>query len=326
MLHVSAWVPFSDTLTPAKTVAELERAGISTAVLMINDFSEERGPTPFKTFDRDKLIEMASACRAAEREVQLCSWVMPHDVFVDGAIAELPSLIEDTGADLLMWDAEEPWTQAKKPDYLSAVRRLAAVFDPFDTGLTAIGSAPVEVTLLAQACSVWVPQCYATTDSRATPGKVVAASLNWWRERYGSPARYWSIGLAAYDQADDVTATMLPPIDDAREAEIWSVCYWTSNAIASRRQVTEFVSGLSSPLPLHPGVFQPVDLASRSSEPEAIVRQIQALLAATGRDPGKLDGLRGPKTRRALEALQRARGLPATGVVDGPTWLELLRP
>jgi len=46
---------------------------------------------------------------------------------------------------------------------------------------------------------------------------------------------------------------------------------------------------------------------------------IQRRLADLGYDAGEVDGLLGPKTRQALRAYQADRGLPATGLPDGPT-------
>ena len=42
-------------------------------------------------------------------------------------------------------------------------------------------------------------------------------------------------------------------------------------------------------------------------------QQLQAALAAAGFDPGLLDGMFGPKTRRAIQAWQEAKGYTATG-------------
>ncbi len=43
------------------------------------------------------------------------------------------------------------------------------------------------------------------------------------------------------------------------------------------------------------------------------IRQIQESLARLGHDPGTLDGLIGPRTRRAIRAFERAKGLPVHG-------------
>jgi hypothetical protein len=324
---VSAWLPYSDTLTPAKTVAELQAAGISTAILMVNDFSTTRGPTPFRTFDTTKLVAMADACREAEIVVWLCSWAMQHKVFVDGALAQLPALMKTTRAEMIMWDAEEPWTQPEGATDPTAAVRLAATFGSASMAVTAIGSAPYPVHSLADVCSVWVPQAYATKDSTARASEVVAYSLRWWRERYGEPSGHWMIGLAGYDQAEDCATTMQPPIDDVLAAELFSVCYWTNNSIAARADVCAFVAGLARALPPHPGIMPLVDIAAMPSPTRVqVVAAIQGLLMSWGIDPGPLDGKPGEKTLAGVQAFQRRKLLAPTGVVDANTWAELLRP
>ena len=335
-MHVSAWLPYSDSLTPEKTVAELKTAGISTAVLMVNDFSTARGPTGFKTFDVAKLGAMASACRSSKIPVWLCSWIMPHDIFVDGAIRQMTALRDATGAELIMWDAEAPWTEAT--GVFSRARsseRLEAAFGSANMGVTAIGSAPIEVKPLAAVCSVWVPQAYATLTTiakgQARPSEVVPYSLRWWRERYGAPSGSWVIGLAGYDQADDPATTMQPPLDDVLAAELGKVCYWTNNSIAARPDVTEFVADLTRPVEpapaSHPGVMPTVDIAALPSSVRVqVVAEIQGLLMAWGISPGPQDGKPGARTLAAVMEFQRSKPLAPTGIVDAATWAELLRP
>jgi peptidoglycan hydrolase-like protein with peptidoglycan-binding domain len=53
------------------------------------------------------------------------------------------------------------------------------------------------------------------------------------------------------------------------------------------------------------------------------VRLAQIVLRDMGMDPGRVDGVYGPDTARAIRAFQERRGLPADGVVDGPTWRAL---
>lgn len=47
------------------------------------------------------------------------------------------------------------------------------------------------------------------------------------------------------------------------------------------------------------------------------IKQIQQALAAAGFDPGPIDGVNGPKTKAAIRAFQKARGLAVDGIV-GP--------
>ena len=333
---VSAWLPYSDSLTPEKTVAEMKTAGISTAVLMCNDFSTARGPTGFKTFDPEKLGAMASACRASKITVWLCSWLMPHDIFVDGAIRQMTSLRDATGAELIMWDAEAPWTEATGTfNRARSSQRLQAAFGAANMGVTAIGSAPVEVQPLADVCSIHVLQAYATLTTiakgQARPSEVVPYSLRWWRERYGEPSAGYVVGLAGYDQADDPATTMQPPIDDVIAAELGKVCYWTNNSMAAEPKVVEFVADLSRPVvpapTSHPGIMPTVDIAALPSPVRVqVVAEIQGLLMAWEISPGPLDGKPGAKTLAAVLEFQRSKLLAPTGIVDALTWAELLRP
>ncbi|MCS6854067.1 MAG: serine protease, partial [Elioraea sp.] len=51
----------------------------------------------------------------------------------------------------------------------------------------------------------------------------------------------------------------------------------------------------------------------------ALLAAVQRSLAALGYDPGPVDGLSGPRTRQALAAFQRDRGLAPSGTLDGAT-------
>jgi peptidoglycan hydrolase-like protein with peptidoglycan-binding domain len=60
-----------------------------------------------------------------------------------------------------------------------------------------------------------------------------------------------------------------------------------------------------------------------SAWPPATVRSLQYLLNARGARL-TVDGQFGAKTKAAVIAFQRSRGLKATGVVTAPTWLKLI--
>ena len=53
--------------------------------------------------------------------------------------------------------------------------------------------------------------------------------------------------------------------------------------------------------------------------PDAQVEAVQRRLTELGYEPGPADGLMGPRTRDAIRALQRDRGLPRSGRIDAAT-------
>jgi hypothetical protein len=56
------------------------------------------------------------------------------------------------------------------------------------------------------------------------------------------------------------------------------------------------------------------------------VAQVQELIEDAGFNPGPIDGILGPRTRRALRRYQASQGLPETGAVDEATRQALLQP
>ena len=63
---------------------------------------------------------------------------------------------------------------------------------------------------------------------------------------------------------------------------------------------------------------------SREAQGSETVRAIQALLEQLGFDPGPADGIDRPATRQAIEAFQRAQGLPVTGEATADLLLQLM--
>lgn len=94
-----------------------------------------------------------------------------------------------------------------------------------------------------------------------------------------------------------------------------------SDGLVRRRAVEAIIWDLPAWLTflLEPGAVEHVPRPLHS------VRALQALLFLAGHDPGRVDGLFGPRTRAALQQLQRAAELPATGSVDAATVAALVR-
>ncbi len=66
-----------------------------------------------------------------------------------------------------------------------------------------------------------------------------------------------------------------------------------------------------------------IDIKPRSDKSKARVKEIQAALKNAGYYNGKVDGIKGRATRRAIRAFQKANGLTADGVVGNKTWESL---
>ncbi len=56
---------------------------------------------------------------------------------------------------------------------------------------------------------------------------------------------------------------------------------------------------------------------------ETDLRQIQSALKNAGFDPGPIDGKMGPKTKKAIKAFQKSKGLVQDGKVGPKMWKEL---
>ena len=55
-----------------------------------------------------------------------------------------------------------------------------------------------------------------------------------------------------------------------------------------------------------------------------LTREIQEALTALGYEPGPIDGIYGPKTKRAIQAFERAMGMTPTGAATTELWRSLL--
>lgn len=86
---------------------------------------------------------------------------------------------------------------------------------------------------------------------------------------------------------------------------------WNGVNVCATREVF-FTTGV-------PGRPGPATSAQAESDIEPGVATVQRALAALGYDPGPPDGVMGPRTREAIAAFQRDRGLTPTGTIDRGT-------
>lgn len=71
------------------------------------------------------------------------------------------------------------------------------------------------------------------------------------------------------------------------------------------------------------GLSSTTDILLSNTQVGLEVAEAQCLLRRAGTAPGDIDGIFGPKTRRAVERMQKQNGLIVNGVVDPPTWQAL---
>lgn len=71
------------------------------------------------------------------------------------------------------------------------------------------------------------------------------------------------------------------------------------------------------------GLSRTTDILLSNTHVGLEVAEAQCLLRRAGTTPGEIDGVFGPKTRRAVEHMQKQNGLVVNGVIDPPTWQAL---
>jgi murein L,D-transpeptidase YcbB/YkuD len=102
---------------------------------------------------------------------------------------------------------------------------------------------------------------------------------------------------------------------------------------ARQAELTKAVSGPAAPASVGEAAEEAVPQAGTNisikprttAKCKARTKEIQICLKNAGFYAGKIDGVKGRQTRRAIREFQAANGLAADGIVGGKTWAALSR-
>ena len=249
--HRRAWCGLSSLANPARDVAFAKSIGLTGLDIIVNDHSAAREPRRFDARPTQQIVTLATMARDAGLDVHLMSWIMPHTRYIKEAADVLPELMAKTGARSLVWDAEEPWTLARKrlrySEAGALVGELFAVRE-FEMGATGIRYAPTaKLAPLVAVCDYMVPQCYSTRTSKADPSTVASRGLVTWRKKFGDGPRFVP-GLAAYRQSGidghSIRSAMQAAIDNAGEHSDTAI-WWGLNSLRKSPKTAAVVASLA---------------------------------------------------------------------------------
>lgn len=330
---IGAWTGSSSLLSDAtmqRDVSFCKSTGIKSVSIMINEFSKARSARSFSTYTPGKIVRFAALLHAAEIDVTLTSWIMPHKSFLDGAARTLPELLADCRARALEWDAEEPWTQAiQPPPYDEAAAQVRDAFGATRMGVTAIGYASKEkIGPLAEICDYVVPQIYTTSTSKLDPDTDIELIAKNYREMFGH--KNTIVGLAAYRQSGIHGHTIESALRTSFKhthglGYVRAVCYWSLGEIRRSPLITRVIKSLVSPrVAPQPTIAASVGTGATNDKADVVV--VQTLLEAHDYDPGVVDGIAGAKTIAAIRAFQSTFMAKPDGRVDpgGATFRALI--
>lgn len=247
--RVGAWCGSATIASPStikRDVAFAAELGLRRLDVMVNDFSKARTERPFSIYTREKIVALCDAANERGLEVNLTSWLMPHASFIRQASDVLTELVLDTHAASVIFDAEEPWTQAKNP---MTYENAAALVDDecsnkFKWGTTGIGYADkFKLGPLVRRGSFMVPQCYTTSSSGLDPARGPADLIKRWRSAFGD--REVVCGLASYRQSGipgyTIDAALRAAYYSAEGSGVGDIVYWSLSAIRTVSQVAKTI-------------------------------------------------------------------------------------
>lgn len=193
--------------------------GLRRLDVMVNDFSDARSPRTFEMdWGADEYRNIVGKASQYDIEVHFTSWLMPHVEFCRRAANELQQLCLDTGAHGVLFDCEEPWTQAVAPDYWNATNAIHEGMMGCRFGVTGIGWASQWLRNISAHASYVAPQLYSTRTSKLDP------------HEYGGPIAHWAKwnavvvpALAAYRTTPAVLRAAIAEVSPTEEILLWAL-------------------------------------------------------------------------------------------------------
>jgi hypothetical protein len=205
--------------------------GLTRLDCMINELSKARAPQKF-TYVKHDYLTFAKRCEDNGIRVSFTSWVMPHVEFCKEAVSVLTGLSSYAPACarlLPVLDAEEPWSQAERPQYDEAIDTLNRGMAFMVSG---IGWASKWTMRLAASSSGVIPQLYSTTTSKLDPNE------------YGGPLAHWAKhstriipALAAYRTTPAVLRAAIAEVSPTDTILLWALRHLRAKSGASLRKV-----------------------------------------------------------------------------------------
>jgi hypothetical protein len=116
---------------------------------------------------------------------------------------------------------------------------------------------------------------------------------------------------------------VLPELPQAATGDKASEAPASVASIAPQQAALKSDPAATSPRPRAEDWASLVARAVKPAPSRDLVVAVQRLIRAEGYDPGTIDGLVGPRTRRAIQAYQRNGGLSPTGQIDQELLLKL---
>lgn len=243
------WGSFVNDEAVRRDIAFAKALGLGRLDVIVNDHSAKRQPMPFGTYNKSRI---ALFCKRAVDEglhVHLMTWCMPHREYLKGLGTQMIDLVGQCGARSVMFDAEEPWTNAARPLPWEEAGALAAeVMQAVPFGVTGIGYASSKkLGPLVRRSKYMVPQCYSTAGNTLDPATASPRLSAGWKSKFGD--RELVVGLAGYRQEGRPGYTkerfMTTAFNAALSAMPTDIVYWSLRQIRASRTTANIIRGLA---------------------------------------------------------------------------------